>query len=403
MDEEGIVVGGCGDVLSSLDLSQFDFSKLLSEKDAQTENFLNQIVSLLKLPINATPDEIHVAWSRQLSNGIAGISSILWHRLNPYVEILLARKMHNFITDQMVTIDVIQEPLLDLCNKYRVCFTTWIDSDKILFNTGMEKLLGKLSLKNYFILQFFVFGTNTRVRGDHCLQLGIVGKSSVGKSTLFESPLSEISHYYVSDKGTGRFKIEEKTILFFHDIDVRTMVFSRDKDLIKTLARSEASQAKVHSSTGCIPPIHILYTSNFKLFNYKLPTSSAFSGHILSDIPMEPRTNNHVDSFRKRFIECFCYDRPTIDTDWLPIAGMFQKQHMIMGMYDRVIDILMEIDKSDFYKLVQVHYILAGLAKHWRMYETIYNIPIREKIIYLVEKFLPHPYQRLNILRIINK
>ena len=66
-----------------------DFTHLLSKRDASTEVFLQKLMALLKLPINSTPDEIHSAWTNQLSDAVSEKSAILWHRLNPYIQILL--------------------------------------------------------------------------------------------------------------------------------------------------------------------------------------------------------------------------------------------------------------------------------------------------------------------------
>jgi len=385
---------------------ELDIKKLLSSKDAYTDIFLSKIVSLLKLPVSATPDEIQIAWSNQMSDAISDISSILWHKLNPYVQILISKKMRQHIMGQMVTIELFEEPIEDLVNKYKICFDTWIDSEKVLFSTVNRDLLGKLSMKDYFILQLFVLGTNTRKRGDYCLQLGIVGKSSVGKSTLFETPLSGISHFYVGDGGVGRFKTDGKTILFFHDIDIKVLVYSKDKDLIKTVTRTEVTYTKTHSSTGVIQPIHVIYTANNKLNNYNTAGSNTFKGSFgcwnMSDVPHRPRLAAHLNAVRMRFLECFCTDRPSIDKDWLPAGGVFSKEHLVLGIYDRVLEILYRIPPDSFYKEVQPYYVMAGLAKNANAYETVFQKPIKEHVVKLVEKFIPNPRQAFFILQNLN-
>jgi len=383
---------------ASLELS---IKKLLSRKDTKTDDFLNKIISFLKLPVNATPDEIRAAWSNQLSSAITGTSSVLWHRLNPFVQILLQKKVDDLLSSYMVTIEQVQEPDIILANKYKVCFDTWIDSPYVTFNTHNVDALGKLSMKDYFIFQFFILATNKRVRGDNCLQLGIVGKSSVGKSTLFESPISEISHYYVGHSGTGRFRTEGKAILFLHDIDVRSLVVSKDRDLIKTLSRSEATGTKVHSSTNVINPIHVFYTSNTKIFNHKITKMSSFGP--LSDLPTSKKLQCHVTAIRWRFLECFCYERPIISLDWLPNCGMFQKQHMIMGLFDRIVQTLMDLNGSDcFFNRTQIHYLLAGLAKNAKHYEEMFQIPIKHVIPILMDKFSSPLAERVDILKHLN-
>lgn len=384
-------------------ISQQEIDKLLSQKDVSTEIFLQKVMSLLKLPANATPDEIQSAWSNQLSDRISDISAILWHRLNPYVQILLQRKMQNTLHGQLVQIESISEPMIVMVEKYKKCFNAWIDSDKVSFNTNNLTALKQLSMKDYFILQFFITGTCTRQRGDDCLMIGITGRSTVGKSTLFESPLTEISHIYVNDKGVGRFKLENKPVLFFHDIDVRLFIFSKDRDLIKAICRSEASSVKVHSSTTFVPPVHIFYTSNTKLFNHKVKGASTFSSTIMSDISASSKYQEHINSIRCRFLECFCSEKPQIDPDWFPECGMFQRQHMILGLFDRVLKILSTYSGPEsFYKRIQPHYILKALAKNANYYEHVFNTLIKDEIVKNVDKFIVKPEQKLDILTVLN-
>lgn len=281
--------------------------------------------------------KIQIAWSNQLSDKISDMSAILWHRLNPYVQILLQRKMQNAIQGQLFQIQSITEPVDVMVGKYLKCFDTWIDSEKISFNTNNISSLQQLSMKDYFILQFFTMGTCTRKRGDNCLMIGITGKSSVGKSTLFEAQLAEILHIYVNDRGTGRFKEDIKTILFFHDMDVKTSMYSKDRGVIKTICRSEPTVVKVHSSIISVPPVHLFYTSNTNLFNHAVKGGNSFSS---ADIVTNIKNKEHINSMRHRFSECYCPSKPPLDPCWFPECGMFQRQYMILGIYERVVAIM---------------------------------------------------------------
>lgn len=383
-------------------ISQEELAKLLSQKDASIDLFLQKMMSLLKLPINATPDEIQTAWSNQLSDKISDMSAILWHRLNPYVQILIQKKISSTIQGQMVCIESFIEPLKIMVEKYNKCFNGWIDSDKVSFNTGNQPALGKLSMKDYFILQLFTMGTCTRKRGDNCLMLGIVGKSTVGKSLLFEAPLLEVSHMYVAEKGVGRFKIENKTILFFHDVDVNTFIHPKDRDLIKTVCRTEPTAVKVHSSVSSIPPVHVLYTSNTFLFNHKVKGNNIFSSSFLSDIQITPKNVEHVQAIRCRFLECFCSEKPDLNSEWFPECGMFQRQHMILGIFDRVMKILSKYPGPEsFYRVVQVHYVLAGLAKNAKFYEELFQISVVNEIECFVKKFIKNVDQQNDVLNLM--
>lgn len=382
------------------DITQHEINNLLSRKDVSTEVFLHKIISILKLPLNATPDEIQAAWSNQLSDKISDISAILWHRLNPYVQILIQRKMQNAIHGQMVQIESVSEPLNVMVEKYKKCFNTWIDSDKISLNTYNTEALKHLSMKDYFILQFFILGTCARKRGDNCLMIGITGKSSVGKSTLFEAPLSEISHIYVNDRGTGRFRLESKTVLFFHDVDVKTFIYSRDRDIIKTICRSEPTVVKVHSSVISVPPVHIFYTSNTNLFNHIVNGKNVFTSTVMSDIIVDYKNKEHVNSMRHRFLECFCHSKPPLDPNWFPECGTFQRQHMILGLFERVVAIMESYSGPEsFYKSVQPHYILGALAKNSSFFQEVFNTDLKEKILKLIDKFILKPEQKNDILK----
>lgn len=386
------------------DITQQEINSLLSRKDVSTEEFLQKIISILKLPLNATPDEIQNAWSCQLSDKISDMSAILWHRLNPYVQILIQRKMQNVIHGQMVQIESISEPLIVMVEKYKKCFNAWIDSSNISFNTANNAALKHLSMKDYFILQFFILGTCTRKRGDNCLMIGITGKSSVGKSTLFEAPLSEISHIYVNDRGTGRFRLESKTVLFFHDVDVKTFIYSRDRDIIKTICRSEPTVVKVHSSITSVPPVHIFYTSNTNLFNHAVQGGNVFTSTVNSDIVVDSKNKEHVNSMRHRFLECYCHSRPPLDPNWFPECGVFQRQHMILGLFERIVAIMDFYPGPDsFYKSVQPHYILGALAKNEGFFREVCNVELKEKILQLIDKFIVKPEQKNDILTMFSK
>lgn len=376
---------------------------MLSRKDVFTDVFLNKIISLLKLPINATPDEIQNAWSSQLSDQISDMSTILWHRLNPYVQILIQKKMQETIHGQMVQIDAFSEPLKVMVEKYKKCFDTWIDSSKVSFNTNNTSALKHLSMKDYFILQFFTMATCTRKRGDNCLMIGISGCSSIGKSTLFEAPLTEISHFYVNERGVGRFRLQGKTVLFFHDIDVKVLVFSKDVDLIKTICRSEPTMVKIHSSITSVPPVHLFYTSNTKLFSHKVEGTNYFSSMVNSDLVVSEKNREHVNSIRQRFLECYCSERPPLNPDWFPECGMFQKKHMVLGLFERVLKILSTYPGPDsFYKNIQPHYVLAGLAKNAKFYSDVFGVSVNDQIVNNVDRLILKNESKLDILNMLN-
>jgi len=432
-------------------------SALLSTKDVKVELFLQEIMSQLMcedLPPNATVDEIEKAYSDKIGEKISGISAVLWHRVGPVVEKLLNQKLKSALENQIVTVVSIVEPMNDMVHRYRALFLEFILSPKLSFAGGHKNAFRQVSARDYWIFMYFVMGTCRRIRGDQCVQIGLVGDTSIGKSTLFEAPLTDTAHYYVSDAGIGRFKVDNKTVLFFHDIDINDICFGKDRDLIKTVARSEPTVSKIHSATASIPPVHLFYTSNTNLFNHKvsptlLPpkgikrewsttlavpsTSSTYSDigefdtlhHLqnqnsqlspwnsyshVSDLIVTSKNKRHVQAVRSRFLECFCPSIPFLDMNLFPRGGNFQRQHMILGIYQHVLNLLENsYSPSDFASPVLPLYLLSGLAKHARGYETllsISSISVSDKIIQLAEKYFPsssaaHQQQYMSIINLI--
>jgi hypothetical protein len=81
-------------------------------------------------------------------------------------------------------------PLREKSLLYRRMFSRFLDDDRCISFAAINKsLLGKIDMRDLFFLTFYACVTSRRHRGDCLLQLGLVGKSSTGKSTLFESAL----------------------------------------------------------------------------------------------------------------------------------------------------------------------------------------------------------------------
>jgi hypothetical protein len=63
---------------------------------------------------------------------------------------------------------------------------------------GNPKMLGKIAPVYMWFLTFFDYATCRRVRGDNLLQLGCVGLSTCGKSTIVEAALWQMAHQLLS-------------------------------------------------------------------------------------------------------------------------------------------------------------------------------------------------------------
>jgi len=166
---------------------------------------------------------------------------------------------------------------------YGIMFARFIDNPSVSFATGNPRLLGKIAPVDMWFLTFFVFVTCRRVRGDNLLQLGCVGMSTCGKSTIIEEPIRRTSHQLLSstsssggDAGVGRFEVGKKNAIMLHDIAIGK-IFGSDFEKLKAICRAETTVAKIHGHVAVLPPLHLFYSSNQRLMTHKVKTPSLFA------------------------------------------------------------------------------------------------------------------------------
>ena len=341
---------------------------MLSRRDVSTEQFLQQLVSSLETSPQASADETGRQWSDEAMQKLSDVSVTLSHRVTPLLQHMLHQKLNQTLNQSFVTLEPIQELALCMARKYRACFNAWVDAeDCVSFTTHNTTMLGQLSEKEVFILTLFAFATCRHVKGDNLLCLGVTGVSTCGKSTIFENPLSQGAHTMTSDMGVGRFNVGQKNLLFLHDIELKTLVASADTDKYKTISRTEPTVAKVHSSTVCLPPLFLLYTCNNHLMHHQFPPrkgqflSSSYPSQV-----QDPRGTRResIMALQNRFLEAFCRKPPPLDPQSRPRTGTFQRLHLVVGIYPRVLSILESHQRSDFFSPTLALYALMGLASN---------------------------------------
>ena len=273
-----------------------DVSSFLSKKDLELDKFVKGVVKLNVVCGNSNSEaasggdgqvsnladndeclsfeEKEYRYQDNASKFILEESPLTWQRTNNMMQKQVRHKLDTELDDMLAKVPHPKQSALDLVKNYRNLFVTFMSFPKLSFQTGDPGSMGKISPRDYWVLQYFAINTCRRNKGDKCLQLGLVGCTSVGKSTLFEAPLAGTCHQYLGEHGVGRFCIGNKSILFFHDIEVeKHLVSGVDKDIVKTLARGESTKSKVHSSSNLISPVHLFYTSNFRLFDHRVELS----------------------------------------------------------------------------------------------------------------------------------
>lgn len=220
----------------------------------------------------------------------------------------------------------------------------------------------------------------------------------LGKSCLFESPMQEVSLNLTGDAGVGRFNINAKSTILLHDCDITRLIVGKDVDKLKCIARGEPIQAKVYASTITIPPTFLFITSNQKTLDHKFEkpprNKRTFDTMCKSDLQPTKRIKlSDINAVQNRYIECYVRERPPMPEGALPKCGNFTRQHLIVGLFSQVIDILCKYTKDDFQSDYGYLYPISGLSKHLCLMPMDQQPELKMKIFHLMDKYEFSPDQ----------
>ena len=232
-------------------------AKLLNKKDVASEELVARVVEYIQtqLPPFMTADERKETLLKKSLSFVLELSPQISLKTAPvirsYVNRLFDAQLDNLFAEiRMPEMPVRQKALL-----YRRMFSRFLDDDRcVSFAATNKPLLGKLAIRDLFFLTFYASVTSKRHRSDNLLQLGctgtrtsdgdvlfcsvasvcptsptirlfvffsffsilsfFLGRSSVGKSLLFESLLLICGHQLLtatasgsSDSGCGRYSV----------------------------------------------------------------------------------------------------------------------------------------------------------------------------------------------------
>ena len=360
------------------------------------------------------------AFLSEADNKLADASLLLSHKYGTVLKAHLARRQQLEFTKSYSKLPKINVSKANLCFVYSQCFAQWINSPEISFCTLNKSALGALSAKDCFIAHLFSMATCRRVKGDDCYALSVVGKSSVGKTRIIEHCLQQASFTYASEPGVGRFNVKHRPILLYRDIDITKLVKGADSSKFRTICRSEMTSVKVHSSTITLPPLWVLISANqrinshffpkrlpetaaaaspakktrddssftqFNAFNWKsdidanttitkvVSFPSNYPTQLIPAGKRDERQDESIKAVQNRVLELFVREKPDLTTAPLPTGVIFQRPHMVVGIFDTVIDILERHNPADFFSPVLISYLLTGLADNLALYKSSWPNP----------------------------
>ena len=161
----------------------------------------------------------------------------------------------------------------------------------------------------------------------------------------------------------------------FHDINIATLV-GADVERVKSLARSETTVVKIHSSTTTVSPLFVFYTSNERLFKHSIPAMNnrGFSQSCPSqaeEVGKKRVSAENLEAVKARFLEMYVFKAPQQDRHDLERCNTFSRDHFILGTFNRALTLLEKYPVTAFHSLHLPAYVLSGLAKNAPLMESI--------------------------------
>ena len=348
--------------------------RLLTKREKNEEEFINDLMDSFEkndFESSASADLSHQERLQQAQRKLADKSLILAHKYSPLLKQYVANKEQKILNEKFAVIKSKKSSMSDMAAKYRHCFHTWVnakDDVHIKVRDGNEQL-GKINVIHAFTLIFYSIITNRRQTGDNLLQLVISGLTSCGKSMLFENPLLEVAHMVTTEKGVSRFNFDSKSTMLLHDISLINLVKSSDCDRLKAICRGEPVPTKTHGSVQTVPSVFVMITSNQHLFTHAFQTlersRKSFQKVYLTDIkPSKAVHPGDIAAVQTRFVEAFVRSRPIIEEKYLPKSENFERNHVIVGLFEEILEILSLYSKKDFKSEYYYLYPIGGLCKH---------------------------------------
>jgi len=382
-------------------------SSILTPKEKKVDMFLKEIMNtiseneIIDDTAVVAADLTHQRRLDLVRKVMNDYSLVLSHKFEPILKLSLENDEAAAMNRRYA--DIVEIPLDDfeMADKYWICYNAFInDLHSVNLRCGNKMLLKNIEIRNAFALVFFAMLTVRRQMCDNVISLAVVGKSSTGKSTLFENPIQSVAHNLTMDAGVGRFNTTGKTTILLHDINLVRIVKGTEAEKIKSLARCEVFQVKTHGQTQSIAPMFLILTSNQKMMAHRFAKPDPFSETplktcYLSDL--QPTKSVHVadiEAICARYIEVFVRRKPEIPLEALPTCGVFTRQHAIVGLFQHVLSILKKYSKSDFHSAYFYLYSIGGLCKNLKLMREEQQSLLLPQIISLFEQYQLTEIQR---------
>jgi hypothetical protein len=333
---------------------------------------------------------------------------VLSHKFQPILQASLENQEALAMQQRFAEIEEIPENHFDMAANYLTCFKAFVnDSDNVDVKAGHKALLKNILVRDALTLTYFAMLTVRRQLGDNLLQISVVGRSSTGKSTIFENPMQSVGHNLTMDNGVGRYNLAGKTTILLHDINPSKLVKGEEAQKLKSACRCEVFQTKTLGKTNSIPAVFVLMTSNQKLMSHRFRTAvkDGISYRTSYESDLKPTAAVHEEDIlavASRYIEAFVRAKPNIPVEALPKSGVFTRQHAIVGLFSFIIDILGSYKKDDFYSSYLYLYALVGMSKNVHLCQSQDRDRFLQRIVSLMAHYQLTEAQKSQCMKYIN-
>jgi len=389
-------------------------SNLLTKKELNAEQYLkNLIKSRSNESVPGTAADISQQVALEGAQSSVNSQSIIFGlRYKSHIQSLIQEK--EIAKRNKIYSHITADPPDDseLADFYKTCFDSFVDdSDSVSFKVENEKALGNVTAKDAFILNFWTMATCKRQGKDNMLQIIVSGLTSVGKSTLFEVPLSEVGRCYANEPGVGRFPLDGMSTLLVNDKPLSVLYTGQDMDKFKVMARGEPLNVKVQGKTATILPTFMFVTSNQHLLlhtfanrdrtgiSIKKRYKPDHEESVHEELPFKRRKIFHEEDLRAvkaRYIEVFVRQPPLIPPEAL--SQDFNRQHALAGIFGRVVSTLQIYKPEDMTNRYHYLYPIGGLCKNIGVIREQKKLQMLRAVMDLMDRYKVSERERAQLM-----
>jgi hypothetical protein len=95
-----------------------------------------------------------------------------------------------------------------------------------------------------------------------------------------------------------------------------------------------------------------------------------YPSQLVDPAKKSDRQEESIKAIQNRVLELFVRERPDLSDTPLPSGFIFQRSHMIVGLFNTVLEILSNHCPTDFNSPILVSYLLTGLCDNLELFKS---------------------------------